>query len=79
MYALRASSWLTDRRARPASRARLAYVPERFVPPHYLAAREFIALMDPAIVPTAAQLEAAVRRTLHSQLRPPARVGVRSG
>jgi ABC-2 type transport system ATP-binding protein len=29
----------------PASRARLAYVPERFVPPHYLSAREFIALM----------------------------------
>jgi ABC-2 type transport system ATP-binding protein len=33
-----------DRRD-PAARARLAYVPERFVPPHYLSAREFIALM----------------------------------
>jgi ABC-2 type transport system ATP-binding protein len=29
----------------PAARARLAYVPERFVPPHYLRAREFLALM----------------------------------
>jgi ABC-2 type transport system ATP-binding protein len=28
-----------------ASRARLAYVPERFVPPHYLVAREFLQLM----------------------------------
>src|SRR5690348_8841312 len=26
------------------SRARLAYVPERFVPPHYLLAREFLAM-----------------------------------
>jgi len=33
-----------DRRL-PASRARLAYVPERFAPPHYLSAREFIELM----------------------------------
>jgi ABC-2 type transport system ATP-binding protein len=33
-----------DRRV-PASRRRLAYVPERFVPPHYLSAREFIELM----------------------------------
>jgi ABC-2 type transport system ATP-binding protein len=32
-------------RRNPAARARLAYVPERFVPPHYLSAREFIALM----------------------------------
>ncbi len=33
-----------DRRA-AESRRRLAYVPERFVPPHYLSAREFIELM----------------------------------
>ncbi|HEX5477680.1 MAG TPA: ATP-binding cassette domain-containing protein, partial [Burkholderiales bacterium] len=34
------------RAARDAgSRARLAYVPERFVPPHYLVAREFLQLM----------------------------------
>ena len=33
-----------DRR-QPASRLRLAYVPERFVPPHYMSAREFIELM----------------------------------
>jgi len=33
-----------DRR-KPGSRRRLAYVPERFVPPHYLSAREFIDLM----------------------------------
>jgi ABC-2 type transport system ATP-binding protein len=33
-----------DRRV-PASRARLAYVPERFVPPHYMSSREFIELM----------------------------------
>ena len=30
---------------RPASRRRLSYLPERFVPPHYLRGREFIALM----------------------------------
>jgi ABC-2 type transport system ATP-binding protein len=30
--------------ARAASRARLAYVPERFVPPHYLLGREFLAM-----------------------------------
>ena len=30
---------------RPHSRRRLAYVPERFVPPHYLRGREFLALM----------------------------------
>jgi ABC-2 type transport system ATP-binding protein len=30
---------------KPAARARLAYVPERFVPPHYLGCREFLALM----------------------------------
>lgn len=30
---------------RAAARARLAYVPERFVPPHYLLGREFIAMM----------------------------------
>lgn len=29
----------------PAARARLAYVPERFVPPYYLRGREFLALM----------------------------------
>ena len=29
----------------PASRRRLAYVPERFVPPHYLRCREFIELL----------------------------------
>ena len=29
----------------PAARARLAYVPERFVPPYYLLGREFLALM----------------------------------
>jgi len=29
---------------RPQSRARLAYVPERFLPPHYLRGREFLAL-----------------------------------
>jgi ABC-2 type transport system ATP-binding protein len=29
----------------PESRRRLAYVPERFVPPHYLLCREFLALM----------------------------------
>ena len=29
----------------PASRARLAYLPERFTPPYYLRGREFIALM----------------------------------
>ena len=33
-----------DRRL-PASRARVAYVPERFAPPHYLSAREFISFM----------------------------------
>jgi len=32
------------RAARTASRARLAYVPERFVPPHYLLGREFLAM-----------------------------------
>jgi ABC-2 type transport system ATP-binding protein len=30
---------------RPQSRRRLAYVPERFMPPHYLRAREFIELL----------------------------------
>ncbi len=29
----------------PAARRRLAYLPERFMPPHYLRAREFLALM----------------------------------
>jgi ABC-2 type transport system ATP-binding protein len=29
----------------PAARRRLAYVPERFVPPHYLRSREFLELM----------------------------------
>ncbi|OGA70665.1 MAG: ABC transporter ATP-binding protein [Betaproteobacteria bacterium RIFCSPLOWO2_12_FULL_65_14] len=29
----------------PAARRRLAYVPERFVPPHYLRCREFLALL----------------------------------
>ena len=29
----------------PRARARLAFLPERFVPPHYLTGREFIALM----------------------------------
>jgi ABC-2 type transport system ATP-binding protein len=29
----------------PRARARLAYLPERFVPPHYLSGREFLALM----------------------------------
>jgi ABC-2 type transport system ATP-binding protein len=29
----------------PEARRRLAYVPERFVPPHYLLCREFLALM----------------------------------
>jgi ABC-2 type transport system ATP-binding protein len=29
----------------PRARARLAYLPEQFVPPHYLVGREFIALM----------------------------------
>jgi ABC-2 type transport system ATP-binding protein len=29
----------------PRARARLAFIPERFVPPHYLTGREFIALM----------------------------------
>jgi ABC-2 type transport system ATP-binding protein len=29
----------------PAARRRLAYLPERFVPPHYLRGREFMALM----------------------------------
>jgi ABC-2 type transport system ATP-binding protein len=29
----------------PASRCRLAYLPERFNPPHYLRAREFLAMM----------------------------------
>ncbi len=28
----------------PAARARLAYLPERFVPPHYLLGREFLAM-----------------------------------
>jgi ABC-2 type transport system ATP-binding protein len=31
---------------RPQARRRLAYVPERFVPPHYLRCREFLALMQ---------------------------------
>jgi ABC-2 type transport system ATP-binding protein len=31
--------------ARPRARSRLAYVPERFVPPHYLRGREFLALV----------------------------------
>ena len=31
--------------AKPASRQRLSYLPERFTPPHYLRAREFLALM----------------------------------
>jgi len=31
---------------RPDARRRLAYVPERFVPPHYLRCREFLALMQ---------------------------------
>ena len=30
---------------RPAARRRLAYLPERFMPPHYLRGREFIATM----------------------------------
>jgi len=30
---------------RPGSRRRLAYVPERFVPPHYLMGREFLEMM----------------------------------
>jgi ABC-2 type transport system ATP-binding protein len=30
---------------RPQARARLAYLPERFVPPHYLRGREFLASM----------------------------------
>ena len=30
---------------RAAARARLAFVPERFVPPHYLTCREFVGLM----------------------------------
>jgi ABC-2 type transport system ATP-binding protein len=30
---------------RPVSRARLSYLPERFNPPHYLRAREFLALL----------------------------------
>ena len=30
---------------RPGSRRRLAYAPERFVPPHYLTGREFLQLM----------------------------------
>ncbi len=30
---------------RPEARARLAYLPERFVPPHYLRGREFLASM----------------------------------
>ncbi len=30
---------------RPGSRRRLAYVPERFMPPHYLRAREFLQLL----------------------------------
>jgi len=30
---------------KPASRRRLAYLPERFNPPHYLRAREFLAMM----------------------------------
>ena len=29
----------------PRARARLAYLPERFVPPHYLRGREFLASM----------------------------------
>jgi ABC-2 type transport system ATP-binding protein len=32
--------------ARPEARRRLAYVPERFVPPHYLRCREFLDLMQ---------------------------------
>ncbi|MGH8744913.1 MAG: ATP-binding cassette domain-containing protein [Burkholderiales bacterium] len=31
---------------RPQARRRLAYVPERFVPPHYLRCREFLELMQ---------------------------------
>ena len=31
---------------RPEARRRLAYVPERFVPPHYLRCREFLELMQ---------------------------------
>lgn len=31
---------------RPEARRRLAYVPERFVPPHYLRCREFLTLMQ---------------------------------
>lgn len=31
--------------ARPEARRRVAYVPERFVPPHYLRGREFLELM----------------------------------
>jgi ABC-2 type transport system ATP-binding protein len=30
---------------KPAARRRLAYLPERFTPPHYLRAREFLAMM----------------------------------
>ena len=34
-----------ERHAEPRARGRLAFFPERFVPPHYLTGREFIALM----------------------------------
>ena len=50
---------------RPAARARLAYLPERFVPPHYLLGREFIAM---TLALAGARYEAASAARLAAEL-----------
>jgi ABC-2 type transport system ATP-binding protein len=61
----------------PAARRRLAYLPERFNPPHYLRAREFLALMlrlagqrydETRVLPLLEQLELD-RAALDKQVR----------
>lgn len=49
----------------PSARARLLYVPERFVPPHYLLGREFIDMM---LALTGSRLESARTETLLREL-----------
>jgi ABC-2 type transport system ATP-binding protein len=58
----------------PQSRRRLAYVPERFMPPHYLRAREFLELMARSF---ALAYDAGRARSM-SGLDPAARVAVKS-
>jgi len=51
--------------SRAGARTRLAYVPERFVPPHYLLAREFIQM---TLALAGARFEAARARDLAAEL-----------